>query len=83
MTRSARNLNITILRSFVNDLVEGIFGDMNLPSYTSIKFFEKVKDKELLTLRDYMDMFTSDPYSNPSIFKRKSLGVFIDSVLRS
>lgn len=81
MTRSGRNLNIRLLRSFLNDVVEGIFGDTYIEPVTAERFFTFATDSHLLRLRGFMDAFTSNLESNPDPGKRASLKAFVESVV--
>lgn len=80
MTRSGRNLNIRILKSFLNDVAQGIFGETEVTPALVDKFFTYATDSDLLRLGMFMDRFTSNLESNPEPIKHKALKAFVDIV---
>jgi len=83
MTRGIRNLNTRILKGFLSDVTEGIFGEIQIHPRLIPAFFDKARDTDLLVLGKYMDSFTSDLESNPDLMKRKGLLTFVESIVNS
>lgn len=81
MTRAGRNLNIRLLRSFLNDVAEGVFGQSTLTPKQVGYFFDMAKDMDLIRLQVFMNSFTSNLEANPEPHKRRELEAFVMSLI--
>ena len=80
MTAGHRFINITLLKGFVNEFVEGWYGECNLHPRLVPAFFDKARDTDLLRLAKFADLFTSNLEENPNKDHRTALEKFITSI---
>lgn len=83
MTRAVRNLNTRILKGFLSDFTQEVFGKTDLHPRNIPAFFDKARDSDLIALSKYMDSFTSELDENPGVLKRKALSIFVESIVAS
>lgn len=80
MTAGHKRINAVLLKGFVNEFVEGWYGECNLHPRTVPSFFDKARDADLLRLTKFVDVFTSTLDENPTKDQRVALEKFINSI---
>lgn len=80
MNSSQVKINAILLRGFLNEFVEGWYGDCSLHPRIVPAFFDRARDMDLLRLTKFVDVFTSNIEENPSRDQRVALEKFVNSV---